>query len=107
MKTETILRVIEIWEEMDCRTVMKTFQQNNADNAETYCSENSQSDLEFCMGNAEDVTCRNEGYDDGQGHPFSQDIYAKCGDKYYDAFIEGCVNAGNLRDICKTFTYAS
>jgi hypothetical protein len=70
------------------------------DNPTDYCENYSQSDLQFCLDAAPGVTCGNEGYDDGQDGPFNQETFDKCGDQYYDAFIEGCVNADNTREIC-------
>jgi hypothetical protein len=77
---------------------------DRTDNSEDYCSEYSQSDLKFCIENAIDVTCGNEGYDDGENHPFNQDTYEKCGRGYYDAFLEGCMSAGNTEENCERFT---
>jgi len=51
-------------------------------------------------------TCYNEWYEDGQDGPFNQETFDKCGDQYYDAFIEGCVNADNTREICLSATDA-
>ncbi|MGA9935661.1 MAG: hypothetical protein WBL44_00485 [Nitrososphaeraceae archaeon] len=78
------------------------------DNSEDYCEEYSQSDLEFCMDVEKAVTCYNEGYDDGQNHPFNQRTYEECGDigfHYENAFIEGCMPIeGNAKETCESFT---
>ena len=33
--------------------------------------------------------CFDEGYEDGQNHPFNQDLYDECGQSYYNGFIDG------------------
>jgi hypothetical protein len=57
-------------------------------------------------------SCRNSGYEDGQNGPFAQGTYDHCGeetggdDAYYNGFIDGCMDAGNTRDICEQATDA-
>jgi hypothetical protein len=55
--------------------------------------------------------CYDDGYEDGQIHPFDRDMNSACQEygyhTYYDGFIAGCESAGNTRDICETFTDAS
>lgn len=54
-----------------------------------------------------EVSCYERGLIDGEDLPFSQSTYAKCGDDYYQGFIEGCISVeGNERDICESATDA-
>lgn len=55
--------------------------------------------------------CVDDGYEDGRNEPFSRDRYEECNNfdylevnPYYDAFINGCQDAGNLEEICERFT---
>lgn len=58
--------------------------------------------------------CWQDGYEDGLDHPFNQDIHKQCqfdieghpdfGKPYYEAFIYGCIDAGNTRETCEKFT---
>jgi hypothetical protein len=42
---------------------------------------------------------------DGKDHPFNQGTYSKCGDGYYEGYIEGCTFVdGNTADICERST---
>ena len=64
------------------------------------------------------VDCTDQGYDDGQNGPFNHDKFRQCealsesidsnleGEKstYYEAFINGCIDAGNTEEICERFT---
>jgi hypothetical protein len=51
--------------------------------------------------------CYDEGYEDGQDHPFSQDLYDECGRSYYNGFIDGCMSVeGNTREDCDSATDA-
>ncbi len=57
------------------------------------------------------IACEADGYEAGQDGPFSQELYETCqgigaGDAYYDAFIEGCMDAGNTEDVCEQATDA-
>lgn len=55
----------------------------------------------------EDISCHDKGYIDGQNRPFSHGTYNRCGDDYYQGFIEGCMSVqGNDRDICESATDA-
>lgn len=55
----------------------------------------------------EDISCHDKGYVDGQNHPFSQGTYERCGQDYYQGFIEGCMSVeDNDRDICESATDA-
>lgn len=55
-------------------------------------------------------TCYESGIRDGNDRPFSDSAYEECGDfgdgaqKYYKGFIDGCIDAGNTKDTCETFT---
>jgi hypothetical protein len=59
-----------------------------------------------------DDSCRDLGYDDGQNGSFAQGTYDHCGDEtggddaYFNGFIEGCMDAGNTRDVCEQATDA-
>ena len=52
--------------------------------------------------------CWYDGYEDGQNNGFNQDRNEECGedkgDQYYRAFIQGCIDANNSKDICERFT---
>jgi hypothetical protein len=53
--------------------------------------------------------CQGDGYEAGQNGEFSQELYEFCeeyGDEYYDGFINGCMDAGNSRDVCEHATDA-
>jgi hypothetical protein len=55
------------------------------------------------------AACEADGYEAGQDGPFSQELYETCqgigaGYEYYDAFIEGCMDADNSRDVCESAT---
>ena len=53
--------------------------------------------------------CYSDGIDAGQNGEFSQELYEFCeeyGDEYYDGFINGCMDAGNSRDVCEQATDA-
>jgi hypothetical protein len=57
------------------------------------------------------IACEADGYEAGQDGPFSQELYNTCkeigaGDAYYDAFIEGCMDADNSRETCEQATDA-
>jgi hypothetical protein len=53
--------------------------------------------------------CVDDVYEDGLNHPFSSDRYEECDfdylevNPYYDAFINGCKNAGNSEETCERF----
>jgi hypothetical protein len=57
-------------------------------------------------------SCRDAGYNDGQNGPFNQPTYDHCGDEeggddaYFNGFINGCIDAGNTRDVCEQATDA-
>ncbi len=54
-----------------------------------------------------EVSCYERGLIDGEDHPFNQSTYGKCGDDYYQGFIEGCMSVeGNDRSICESATDA-
>jgi hypothetical protein len=58
-------------------------------------------------GSNNEVSCYERGLIDGEDHPFSQSTYGKCGDDYYQGFIEGCMSVeGNDRSICESATDA-
>ena len=63
-------------------------------------------------GNEWNDSCRDAGYNDGQNGPFSQPTYDHCGDEeggddaYFNGFINGCIDAGNTRDVCEQATDA-
>jgi hypothetical protein len=58
-------------------------------------------------------SCRNAGYDDGQNGPFARGTYDHYGeeaggnDAYFNGFINGCLDAGNTRDVCEQATDAN
>jgi hypothetical protein len=57
--------------------------------------------------NDEDVSCYDRGYIDGEDHPFNQRTYDRCGDDYYQGFLQGCMSVeGNTRDTCESATDA-
>ena len=52
-----------------------------------------------------DVSCYDRGVVDGEDHPFSQSTFDKCGDDYYQGFIQGCMSVeGNSKDTCESST---
>ena len=54
-----------------------------------------------------DVSCYDRGIIDGEDHPFSQNTHSKCGDDYYQGFIQGCMSVeGNDKAICESATDA-
>jgi len=51
------------------------------------------------------MICFDRGIADGEDHPFNQGTYSKCGDGYYEGYIEGCTSVdGNTADICESST---
>jgi hypothetical protein len=55
----------------------------------------------------DNVSCYERGIIDGEDHPFSQKTHDKCGNEYYQGFIEGCLSVeGNNRDTCESATDA-
>lgn len=65
----------------------------------------------FASHGSSAIACEADGYEAGQDGPFSQELYNTCkeigsGDAYYDAFIEGCMDADNSREICEQATDA-
>lgn len=59
--------------------------------------------------------CWQDGYDDGQNGPFDQGRHEECifdipqdvtsfNEPYYEAFIYGCIDGGNTKETCETFT---
>ena len=55
----------------------------------------------------EDVSCHDKGYIDGQNHPFSQGTFDRCGNDYYQGFLQGCMSVeGNSKDTCESATDA-
>jgi hypothetical protein len=53
--------------------------------------------------------CYAAGYEDGQTGPFDSEVYhdnCEGEGRYYDGFIDGCVDAGNTRDACESATDA-
>lgn len=49
--------------------------------------------------------CREIGYSDGRNGDFDHGIYNDgCEDVYLDGFIDGCLDAGNTRDVCESAT---
>jgi hypothetical protein len=51
--------------------------------------------------------CWIDGFDDGQNGPFNHNRNEECVDKgnqYYRAFLVGCEDAGNTKDICESAT---
>jgi len=38
------------------------------------------------------MICFDRGIADGEDHPFNQGTYNKCGDGYYEGYIEGCTS---------------
>lgn len=52
-----------------------------------------------------DVSCYDRGIIDGEDHPFNQRTFNKCGEDYYQGFLQGCMSVdGNDRDICESAT---
>jgi hypothetical protein len=65
----------------------------------------------FASHGSSPAACEADGYEAGQDGPFSQELYETCqeiggGDEYYDAFIEGCMDADNSREVCESATDA-
>ena len=57
--------------------------------------------------NDEGVSCYDRGYIHGEDHPFNQGTYDRCGDDYYQGFLQGCMSVeGNTRDTCESATDA-
>ncbi len=57
--------------------------------------------------NNNEVSCFDRGIVDGEDHPFSQQTYERCGDDYYQGYLQGCMSVeGNNRDICESATDA-
>ena len=57
--------------------------------------------------NDNSVSCHDRGVVDGEDHPFNQGTYDKCGNEYYQGFIEGCMSVeGNDRNTCESATDA-
>jgi hypothetical protein len=55
--------------------------------------------------NGGEVSCYDRGIIDGEDHPFSQNTFDKCGDDYYQGFLEGCKSVnGNTENICESAT---
>lgn len=55
--------------------------------------------------NVAEVSCYNRSFKDGEDHPFSQNTYDRCGDDYYQRFIDACTSIeGNSRDTCESAT---
>ena len=55
------------------------------------------------------VTCivLKEAIIDGENYPFNQETYDKCGDDYYNEFIEACTSVnGNTMEGCESSTDA-
>lgn len=51
------------------------------------------------------VSCYERGVIDGEDHPFNQGTYDRCGDDYYQGFIQGCMSVdGNSGDTCESAT---
>ena len=53
--------------------------------------------------------CYAAGYEDGQTGPFDTEVYHdNCEEegRYYDGFIDGCIDEGNTRDVCISATDA-
>jgi hypothetical protein len=49
-----------------------------------------------------DVSCYDRGIIDGEDHPFNQGTFDRCGDDYYEGFLQGCMSVeGNNRDVCE------
>jgi hypothetical protein len=51
--------------------------------------------------------CYSDGIDARQNGEFSQELYEFCeeyGDEYYGGFINGCMDAGNSREVCESAT---
>lgn len=54
-----------------------------------------------------EFSCSDMGYIDGQNHPFNQGTYDRCGEDYYQGFIQGCMSvAGNFKETCESATDA-
>ena len=53
--------------------------------------------------------CYAAGYEDGQTGPFDTEVYhdnCEGEGRYYDGFIDGCIDEGNTRDVCISATDA-
>jgi hypothetical protein len=66
------------------------------------------SNLSSVYASSDDVVnCYERGIIDGEDHPFNQGTYDRCGDDYYQGFLQGCISVeGNDRDICESATDA-
>lgn len=52
-------------------------------------------------------TCYGSGYNDGQNGSFDESVYKdNCYGEYYEGVIDGCIGAGNTRDVCESATDA-
>lgn len=65
----------------------------------------------FASHGSSPAACEADGYEAGQDGPFSQELYETCeeigaGDRYYDGFLEGCMDADNSREVCESATDA-
>ena len=59
----------------------------------------------FYVSSNNKVSCYERGLIGGEDHPFSQSTYGKCGDDYYEGFLEGCISVdGNDMDVCERAT---
>jgi hypothetical protein len=59
------------------------------------------------LGEENEQTCYNVGYQDGLNRPFDQQKNKGCddyGSQYYHGFMTGCMAADNTREICERFT---
>jgi len=57
--------------------------------------------------NSNEVSCFERGIVDGEDHPFNQRTYDKCGNDYYQGFLDGCMSVeGNNREVCDSATDA-
>lgn len=64
-------------------------------------------DMSNCQTSPLIEDCRDVGYSDGQNTPFNQDKNNECrfiDNQYYKGFIDGCIDAGNTKEICEYFT---
>jgi hypothetical protein len=70
--------------------------ENNSDNNDN----NNDNDNYGGGGN-----CYDSGYDDGQNRPFDIILHSmneRCGDRYYEGFIDGCIDVeGNTLGVCQ------
>ena len=52
-----------------------------------------------------EVSCYDRGVIDDEDHPFNQGTYDRCGEDYYQGFLQGCMSVdGNSRDTCGSAT---